>query len=83
MSTHMPGVQSFFLAFLHHFVLGKLATSSMRVKWSLMMMMILPLFNNPRSVPDTRQTCSPKQQTLCSTELLKSQKATGFLENPL
>ena len=33
MSTHMPGFQSFFRFFLHHFVLPKLATSSIRVKW--------------------------------------------------
>ena len=33
MSTHVPGFQSFlFLAFLHHFVLAKLANSSIRVK---------------------------------------------------
>ena len=31
MSTHMPGLLSFF-SFLNHFVLAKLATSSMRVK---------------------------------------------------
>ena len=31
MSTHLPGFRSFY-GFLHHFVLGKLATSSMRVK---------------------------------------------------
>ena len=31
MSTHMPGFQSFF-RFLRHFVLAKLATSSIRVK---------------------------------------------------
>ena len=31
MSTHMPGFQSFF-SFLCHFVLAKLATSSIRVK---------------------------------------------------
>ena len=31
MSTHIPGFQSF-SGFLHHFVLAKLATSSMRVK---------------------------------------------------
>ena len=31
MSTHFPGFQSFF-RFLHHFVLAKLATSSIRVK---------------------------------------------------
>ena len=31
MSTHLPGFQSFF-RFLHHFVLAKLATSSVRVK---------------------------------------------------
>ena len=31
MSTHVPGFQSFF-SFLHHFVLAKLATSSIRVK---------------------------------------------------
>ena len=30
MSTHLPGIQSFF-RFLHHFVLAKLATSSIRV----------------------------------------------------
>ena len=33
MSTHVPGFQSFFLViFLHHFVLAKLGTSSIRVK---------------------------------------------------
>ena len=31
MSTHLPGFQTFSV-FLHHFVLGKLATSSTRVK---------------------------------------------------
>ena len=31
MSTHLPGFQSF-LRFLHHFVLAKLASSSIRVK---------------------------------------------------
>ena len=36
MSTHVPGFQTFF-RFLHHFVLAKLATSSIRVNtphWS-------------------------------------------------
>ena len=32
MSTHVPGFQSFF-RFLHYFVLAKLATTSIRVKW--------------------------------------------------
>ena len=32
MSTHLPGFQSFFLGFLHPFVLDKLATSRVRVK---------------------------------------------------
>ena len=32
MSTHLPGFQSFFSFFLHHCVLAKLATSSIRVK---------------------------------------------------
>ena len=31
MSNHVPGLQSFF-SFLHHFVLAKFATSSVRVK---------------------------------------------------
>ena len=32
MSTHLPGFRSFFICFfLHHFVLAKLATSSIRV----------------------------------------------------
>ena len=31
MSTHMPGFQSFSV-FLHHFILAKLANSSIRVK---------------------------------------------------
>ena len=31
MSTNMPGFQSFFQVVLHHFVLAKLATSSLRV----------------------------------------------------
>ena len=31
MSTHVPEFQSFFAGFLHHFVLAKLATSSIRV----------------------------------------------------
>ena len=31
MSTHVPGFQDFFQDFLHHFVLVKLATSSIRV----------------------------------------------------
>ena len=34
MSTHLLGFRSFF-RFLHHFVLGKLATSSIRVKQSV------------------------------------------------
>ena len=34
MSTHVPGAQSFFKVFLHHFVLAKLPTSSIRVKLS-------------------------------------------------
>ena len=34
MRTHMPGFRSFF-RFLHHFVMHKLATSSIRVKWSI------------------------------------------------
>ena len=35
MNTHMPGFQSFFvfILFLHYFVLAKLATSSIRVKY--------------------------------------------------
>ena len=32
MGTHLLGFQSFFSFFLHHFVLTKLATSSIRVK---------------------------------------------------
>ena len=32
MSTHMPGFQSFFFFFLHHFVLAKLATTRIRDK---------------------------------------------------
>ena len=32
-STHVPGFQSFFSFFLHHFVSAKLATSSIRVKY--------------------------------------------------
>ena len=31
MSTHLTGFLSFFFFFLHHFVLAKLATSSIRV----------------------------------------------------
>ena len=31
-STHVPGFQSYFRFFLHHFVLAILATSSIRVK---------------------------------------------------
>ena len=31
MNTHMPGFQSYFI-FFHHFILAKLATSSIRVK---------------------------------------------------
>ena len=31
MNTYLPGFQSFFM-FLHHFVLAKIATSSIRVK---------------------------------------------------
>ena len=31
MSTHLPGFKSVFSFFLHHFVLAKLATSSIRV----------------------------------------------------
>ena len=33
MSTHLPGFQSYFICF-HHFVLAKLATSSIRDKES-------------------------------------------------
>ena len=33
-NTHVPGFQSF-LVFLHHFILAKLATSSIRVKMSM------------------------------------------------
>ena len=33
MSTDMPKFQSFFLGFLHYFVLAYLATISIRVKW--------------------------------------------------
>ena len=40
MSTHVPGFQPLF-SFLHHFVLAKLATSSIRVK------MLLTLAFNP------------------------------------
>ena len=32
MSTHVPGFLIFFQFFLHHFVLAKLATTSIRVK---------------------------------------------------
>ena len=32
MNNHMPGFQSFFRDFLRHFVLAKLATSSIKVK---------------------------------------------------
>ena len=32
MSTHLPGFQSFWFFFLHHFELAKLATSSVMVK---------------------------------------------------
>ena len=32
MSTHLPGFQSIFTGFLHHFILARLATSSIRVK---------------------------------------------------
>ena len=32
MSTLVPGFQSLFSAFLHHFVLAKLATTSIRVR---------------------------------------------------
>ena len=32
MSSHLPGFPSFFRFFLHHFVLVKLATTSIRVK---------------------------------------------------
>ena len=35
MSTHLPGFQFHFLGFLHHFVLAKVATSSIRVNRSL------------------------------------------------
>ena len=31
MSTHVPGLQSFFQGFLHLFVFAKLATSSIRI----------------------------------------------------
>ena len=34
MSTHLPGFQSFSVLFLHHFVIAKLATTSIRVKQS-------------------------------------------------
>ena len=32
MSTHVPGFQLLFRFFLHHFVMAKLATSSIKVK---------------------------------------------------
>ena len=35
MSTHVQGFKSFLKAFLHHFVLAKLATSSIRFKYYL------------------------------------------------
>ena len=39
MSTHMPGFQTF-LRFLHHFVLVKLASSSIRVKIAIPMVVL-------------------------------------------
>ena len=32
MSTHLPGLQSFFRLYMYHFVFAKLATSSIRAK---------------------------------------------------
>ena len=42
MSTHVPGFQSF-SGFFHHFVLAKLATSSIRVKRSPQQVTLGPL----------------------------------------
>ena len=42
MSTHMPGFQSF-SAFLHHFVLARLATGSIRVNENVTDALILTL----------------------------------------
>ena len=45
MSAHVPGFQSILSVFLHHFILAKLATSSIRVKEDT----LGSLNGNPRS----------------------------------
>ena len=47
----MPGFQSFF-RFLHHFVLAKLATSSIRVKVMMMMKMMMMMGNKKEREDD-------------------------------
>ena len=53
MSTHLPGFQSF-SAFLHHFVLAELATSSIRVKWTVFHHVV-------SSAREREQSCLPAQ----------------------
>ena len=70
MGTHVPGFQSLFLAFLHHFVIARLATRSIRV----MLGNVYPAFthltatvdgpnstNFPSSTPTTTRTIRPKK----------------------
>ena len=45
MSTHVPGIQSF-SAYLHHFVLAKLAASSIRVKTGIHFVTHIQVFRN-------------------------------------
>ena len=42
----MPGFQLFFLSFLHHYVLAKLSTISMRVKRDLTKPITIPVFHS-------------------------------------
>ena len=42
MSTHMPWFQSFFKGFLHHFILAKFATSSIRANIALPCLYVWP-----------------------------------------
>ena len=44
MSTHLPGFFGHFNFFLHHFVLAKLATSSIRVKGPLLSCLCICIF---------------------------------------
>ena len=56
MSTHVPGFQSFFLGFLHHFVLAKLATRSIKV-------------NQFKSIPSSRRALVSQKKTMSTSGL--------------